>query len=113
MYADMEELIERQKAALKFVESIIEIGPDQGTLSYALKMRERLRLPMSVVLSELDKKWPGLSTSDRAAKLGVSRQTYYGWQQGMFRPDLKLSKKLASLTGFDAEEIRGRLPPRR
>jgi transcriptional regulator with XRE-family HTH domain len=113
MYADMEELIERQKAALKFVENIIELEPDQGTLAYALKMRERLKLPMSVVLDRLEKVWPDMSTSDRATKLGVSRQTYYGWSQGMFRPDIKLSKKLAHLTGFDAEEIRGQLPPRR
>lgn len=113
MYGDMEELIERQKAALKFVESIIDLGPDQGTLAYALKMRERLRTPMSVVLAALDKKWPNMSTSDRAAKLGVSRQTYYGWQQGLFRPDMKLAKKLAALTEYDADEIRGKLPPRR
>jgi len=107
----METLIERQAEALRLVEQIIELQPDDSTLAYALKMRERLKLPMRTVLAKL---WPELGPVQKAQKLGVARQTFYGWEQGWFRPDKKFSKKIAALTGFKADEISGRLcPPRR
>ena len=109
----MENLIERQKKALKLVENLVEIAPDQGTLSYALKMRERLKLPMSVVLDKLDEIYPGSSITWRSERLGITRQTYYGWASGIFRPDAKQAKKLAAITGYDVNEIRGQRPPRR
>jgi hypothetical protein len=106
----MEDLVGRQEKALALVEKIIALEPDESTLAYALKMRERLKLPMAVVLAKL---WPELGTMEKVRKLGIARQTYYGWERGWFRPDVKFSRKLAALTGFDADEIRGHLPPRR
>jgi len=102
----MENLVERQREALKLVERLIALEPDMGTMQYARKMRERLRLPMSVVLEKL---YPDLSVVEKAEKLGVTRQAYYGWLGGMARPNAKMAKKLANLTGFDANEIRGKL----
>lgn len=98
-------LIERQKQALSLVQRIVDLEPDQGTLGYALKMRERLRMPMSVVLEKL---WPELPVTEKVQKLGITRQAYYGWLNGQFRPDKKMSRVLAKHTGFSAEEIRGK-----
>jgi len=106
----MDALITRQAKALKLIEQIVDLEPDQGTLAYALKMRERLKLPMSIVL---DKLWPDMNVTDKVDKLGVTRQTYYGWTNGLFRPDAKMAKKLAALTGFDVDEIRGQRALRR
>lgn len=96
------ELIERQKQALKLVDEIIALEPDDGTLDRALVMREKLKLPMSVVLDKL-----GLTPREVVAKLGVHRNVYHHWLNGHYRPDEKLAKKLAKLTGFDWEDIRG------
>jgi transcriptional regulator with XRE-family HTH domain len=103
---DATNMIERQRQALGLVEQIIELRPDDGILAYALKMRERLKLPMSVVLAKL---WPDLSVIDRCRRLGVTKQTYFGWLNGMYRPGAKMAKRLAKETGFDAGDIRGRL----
>jgi len=102
----MENMVERQKEALRLVEALIKLEPDMGTMHYARKMRERLRLPMSVVLEKL---YPELSVVEKAERLGVTRQAYYGWINGICRPNTKLSKKMAALTGFDAADIRGKL----
>ena len=104
----MENLVERQKEALKLIEQVIKLEPDMGTMQYALKMRERLRLPMSVVLAKL---YPELTVNEKSEKLGVTRQAYYSWLNGISRPSTRLSKKLAALTGYDAADIRGKLPP--
>ena len=104
----MENLAERQKEALRLVERLIELDPDTGTLQYACKMRERLKMPMTLVLEKL---YPELTVAEKANKLGVTRQAYYGWLNGLARPSAKVSKKLAALTGYNAADIRGRLPP--
>jgi hypothetical protein len=100
----MDDLIERQRQALELVESIIDLGPDLGTLAYARKMRERLILPMSVVMEAL---MPGASIADKVRRLGISQPTYYGWVLGKFRPNPAMAKKLAKLTGYNENEIRG------
>jgi len=102
----MENLVERQKEALKLVERLIALDPDVSTVHYARKMRERLKLPMSVVLENL---FPEMTVIERAEKLGVTRQAYYGWLNGISRPNARISKKLAALTGYNAADIRGKL----
>jgi hypothetical protein len=100
------DLIERQRRALGLVEQLIELKPDNGTLTYALKMRERLKLPMTVVLGKL---WPELSLIDRCRRLGITKQTYFGWLNGLYRPTARLAKRLAKETGFSVEGIRGKV----
>lgn len=106
---EMTSQIERQKLALELIERIVELEPDQGTTAHALKMRDRLKLPMAVVLEKL---WPDLTVMDKVRRLNITRQAYYGWINGLYRPDAKLAKKLAMETGFDADDIRGKLPAR-
>lgn len=99
-------MIERQRKALALVEQLIALEPDNGTMAYAVKMRERLRLPMSVVLEKL---WPEESIIGKCRRLGISKQTYFGWLNGVYRPDDKRARKLAKETGFSAEDIRGKI----
>jgi hypothetical protein len=104
------DISERQRLALKLVERIVELDPDTTTTAYARKMAERLRLPMAVVL---DKLWPGETVTYKVKRLGITRQAYYAWLAGLYRPDDKLSKELAKHTGYLWEDIRGKLPPQR
>lgn len=106
---EMTSQIERQRLALELIERIVELEPDQGTTAHALKMRDRLKLPMSIVLEKL---WPDLTVMDKVRRLKITRQAYYGWINGLYRPDDKLSRELAKHTGFDADDIRGKLPAR-
>lgn len=99
-------LAERQKQALKLVEQLIKLDADPGTMAYARKMRQRLKLPMSVVM---DKLWPDISIVEKMQRLGVTRQAYYLWINGLARPNTKLSRVIARHTGFDAEDIRGKV----
>ena len=96
--------------ALALAEQIIALNPDEGTMNYALKMREHLKLPMAAVLEKL---WPHETVTKKMELLGINRQNYYGWMSGRFRPGPKLARRLANLTGYSAEEIRGRLPAQR
>lgn len=100
----MREVTQRQKQALDLVNQLIKLDPDEGTLFLARKLKARLELPMTVVLEAL---WPDLSVAEKVERLGVTRQAYYGWLAGTFRPDTKMSKTLARHTGLDANEIRG------
>ena len=106
----MDSSVERQKQALKLVERLIELDSDEATTAYALKMRERLQLPMAGVLEQL---WPDLPVAEKCRRLGITRQAYYGWKAGSYRPDLKIAKKLAVATGLDVDDIRGKVPRRR
>jgi len=94
----------RQIRALELIDELVNLDADPGTTAYALKLRERLKLPMPLVLGKL---WPGTSISEKVRRLGVTRQTYYGWLNGLFRPEGELAKRIAKLTGFDEDEIRG------
>jgi hypothetical protein len=102
---EMTSQIERQRLALELIDRIVKLEPDHGTTAHAMKMRERLRLPMSVVLEKL---WPELSVMDKVRRLNITRQAYYGWLNGLYRPDAKLAKELAKHTGYAWEDIRGR-----
>jgi transcriptional regulator with XRE-family HTH domain len=93
----------RQDQALRLVERLIEISPDAATRKRLTKMRGRMRLPMTEVLAELG----DFSVIEKAQRLGVSRQAVYGWLDGTSRPGPRMARKLARLTGFDADEIRG------
>lgn len=99
-------LIERQKQALKLVEQLIELEPDHGTMAYARKMQQRLKLPMTVVLEKL---WPDLPVRKKVKRLGVTRQAYYHWINGLARPDIDMCKLIARHTGFAAKDIRGKV----
>jgi transcriptional regulator with XRE-family HTH domain len=93
------------REALRLVKTLGKISPDDS-VSRAIEKVQRLltAVPMAAVLDQIR---PGEPVAAKAKALGVSRQTYYYWLQGVTRPNKKMAKKLASLTDFSAEEIRG------
>ena len=107
---EVDNTVDRQKQALKLVEQLIKLDSDEATTAFALKMKNRLQLPMAFVLEKL---WPGLSVAEKSRRLGITRAAYYGWKSGAYRPDLKMAKKLAAATGLDPKDIRGKTPRRR
>lgn len=90
--------------ALKLVERLIKAGGNEGVTRRALKMRARLTAtPMSIILDKV----PGASVIEKAKSLGVSRQTFYYWLDGVTRPNFKQARKINKITGHDIAEIRG------
>lgn len=96
--------VSQNERALKLVERLIKAGGDQGVTRRALKLRARLTAtPMSIILDKV----PGASVIEKAKALGVSRQTFYYWLDGVTRPNIKMARKLNKITGHDIDEIRG------
>lgn len=91
----------------KLLERIIEISPDAAVTARAIKMRDRLALPMQEVIDKI----PGASVVDKAKRVGVSRQTIYYWIYGATRPNAKQARRIARITGYDVALIRGRALP--
>jgi len=96
--------------AIKLIDRLMKISPDQGALLRAMQIRERFMLPMADVLNRI----PGKTITQKAAACGVSRQAFYAWQRGVSRPNTKQAERLSELTGYDTEDIKGRtkLSPR-
>jgi DNA-binding XRE family transcriptional regulator len=69
-----------------------------------MQIHDRVALPMHVVLAKV----PGLSVAAKCRAVGVSRQAYYYWIRGYSRPNVIQSRRLAKLTGLNADDIRGR-----
>lgn len=61
----------------------------------------KIAYPMKDIIAKV----PGLSLTERAKKLKVSRQTLYVWQNEKFRPTLKQAKRLAKVSGVPLEHI--------
>lgn len=96
--------VSQNERALKLVERLIKAGGDQGVTRRAMKLRARLTAtPMSIILDKV----PGASVIEKAKSLGVSRQTFYYWLDGVTRPNIAMARKLSRITGFAVEEIRG------
>jgi hypothetical protein len=93
----------QRERALKLADRLIEAVSDwdEGVSLRAQQIRKRLKTPMKDILEKV----PGGTVPEKCKKIGITRQAYYGWLKGGYRPDLKQSKRLASLTGFDVEDI--------
>jgi DNA-binding XRE family transcriptional regulator len=96
----------QRERAIKLAERLIALAPetDESVLRRAQQILDRLKTPMLAVLQKV----PGGSVTEKAKKIGITRQAYYCWARGEYRPNLKQSKKLAALTGYSVGEIRGR-----
>ena len=69
------------------------------------KILTRTKLPMDLVVEKI----PGATMIEKAKRVHVTRQTMYYWYKGMTRPNKKQARIVASLTGYDADLIRGRV----
>jgi transcriptional regulator with XRE-family HTH domain len=78
----------------------------------AKHLRTQMRYSMDVILKKVV---PGGTVMEKAAKIGISRQAYYAWLNGLSRPSMEQAKLLSRMTGYTVEQIRGRevySPPR-
>lgn len=91
----------QRERALKLAERLLEIAPDVGEETLAKQLHSRLQRPMAEILAKV----PGDSLTERAKAIGITRQCYYAWLKGVYRPHLKQAKKLARLTGLDLADI--------
>lgn len=96
----------QRERAIKLAERLLKLTPDaeEGLIRRAMQIRARLKTPMSMVLDKV----PGETVTEKAEKIGITRQAYYGWLKGEYRPNGKQAKRLANLTGISVEDIRGR-----
>jgi DNA-binding XRE family transcriptional regulator len=79
-------------------------GGDAGLVDIMGEVHARLRKPMADIL----RKVPGANVKQKAARIGISRQAWYDWSRGIYRPTGVQAKKLARLTGVPVEHIRGK-----
>jgi transcriptional regulator with XRE-family HTH domain len=102
---------ENRNEALKLVRQLSKLSPDPGVLQVLSQVQGWIKMPMAEVLAKV----PGHNVTEQCRLVGVSRQAWYAWQRGESRPNPQQAKRLAELTGFDADVIRGRPlrpPPR-
>lgn len=90
--------------ALKTIDGLCQLELGKDVIESLQEARQRLALPLAEVL---DKVW-GDTVVERCKRIGIARQTYYQWLRGVARPNPEQAKKLAELTGYSADEIRGR-----
>jgi DNA-binding XRE family transcriptional regulator len=93
----------RQMQTMRMLERLAEESPYHTVRKFAKNTLAKQRLPIMAVLNKI----PGKTHTDKAKLVGVSRQTYYAWVNGVARPNRKRAKKLSTITGFDADAIHG------
>lgn len=100
----MATVLEKQEKALRSMERLIKFIPDAR-----LKRRvERIKYQMGLVpMVEVMDKVPGQTVSSKCRLMGITRQAYYGWINGEYRPSRKQAKQLEKITGINADEISG------
>jgi hypothetical protein len=76
---------------------------DRGTRRAQRLLTHLAATPMSVILEKV----PGQSVTQKAQRLGVSRQTFYYWLAGVTRPNDIQARKIKRITGYEYETIRG------
>jgi hypothetical protein len=101
----MRAALQTNKEVAQFDRFIAQLSLDPYTQVAAQQLRHAMTLePMSKVLDLV----PGSSITMKAMMVGVSRNTWYGWNRGEIRPNKRQAKRLEQLTGVKAERFQGR-----
>ena len=91
--------------AVQLVARLRDYAPDLYTKSYLDHFEHAMLLmPMKLVL----KKVYGDSVTEKAKRVGVSRNTWYAWHRGEIRPNKIQARRLEQLTDIPAEKFQGR-----
>ena len=89
----------------KFDRFLSQVKMDPYTKTAARQLRHAMTLlPMARVLALV----PGDTATAKAERVGVSRNTWYGWNRGVNRPTKVQARRLQHLTGIRAERFQGR-----
>jgi hypothetical protein len=79
-----------------------------GTEAHALALRLRKLLEPPPSMAEILSRVPGETHRDRAREIGCSFECYYNWLREEVRPNNIFAQRLAEITGFSEDVIRGR-----
>jgi transcriptional regulator with XRE-family HTH domain len=92
-----------QDQAVELAEKLVLLttGTDK---ELAMELRNRLAFPIADILARVK----GKTHKAKAARIGVSRNTYYEWKRNELRPTPAQARKLALATRISAEKIMGR-----
>lgn len=93
--------------ALSLAKQLVRAGGDTGLTDLVKEVHARLKLPMEKVLDKV----PGNNIAQKAARCLVSRQCYYDWLRGVYRPTGDQASRLARLTGYPKADIMGKGRP--
>jgi predicted transcriptional regulator len=85
-------------------EQLIELAPDDNERERLMAMRNRMRVPMKDILEKIE----GDSFAAKAKLIGITRQTVYSYLQGIARPSGRVARRVAELSGFSVDAVRGR-----
>jgi transcriptional regulator with XRE-family HTH domain len=96
----------KHERLLRSIEQMLETSEDEGLRLRAIQIRDRLQMPMSVVLERVR----GENITEKCKRIGITRAAYYDWISGKSRPSMKHAKRLSQLTGLSVIKIRGRTP---
>jgi hypothetical protein len=88
---------------LRLLEQLIAATPQPRWHRFLREMYDQLTLPMADVLARV----PGETVVEKAHAIGIARNTYYEWLNESFRPNVKQSLALETMTGFPAAQIHG------
>lgn len=89
--------------ARKLARELLQLEENADEIKDVIKLLHRMELlPMASILERV----PGETVTDKAHRVGISRQTYYYWLQGRSRPSLEVAERLAKLTGIPLRSIR-------
>lgn len=94
----------RYRETRKLLRQLIKVTPDASIRAYAIKMEQRMRVPFALILDKVE----GEGVIAKAKTLNVARQTVYSWLEGECRPTGRLARRIARLTGFSLNDVRGR-----
>lgn len=95
---------QQRERALKLAQRLLEVSPETDE-ELIQRLVIRLKMPMAKVLAKV----PGDTVPEKCKKIGITRQNYYAWLKGFYRPSLTQAKRLEALTGYDADAITGKV----
>lgn len=82
---------------------------DEGLVDLTKRIEVRIKLPIQRVLDHV----PGKTVTEKCFVLGITRQCWYDWKRGKYRPTDGLAKTLSQMSGYPVEDIVGRSPSKR
>lgn len=90
--------------AAQTLEKVARKAHDQklGLMARDLLMRSR-----GVSIQRILDKVPGKTVTAKCETLGVTRQAWYDWAKGLYRPTGKQAHTLAKVTGYSVKAIAG------
>ena len=95
--------------AARKLEQVARKAHDQKLVEMSKEILARSRgLPIEKILDKV----PGRNVTQKCAAIQVTRQAWYDWVKGLYRPTGEMARRLAKVTGYSEKAIAGgEVPP--